>query len=61
MIKKKSENVHFQLYFSTLNKVLANISEGGEIQLKMKIWVTLFISDFVIVVAANHTFGTYSR
>ena len=30
-------------------------------QLKMKIWVTLFISDFVIVVAANHTFGTYSR
>ena len=28
---------------------------------EMKIWVTLFISDFVIVVAANHTFGTYSR
>ena len=30
-------------------------------QLKMKIWVTLFISDFVIVVAANHTFDTRSR
>ena len=29
--------------------------------MKMKIWVPMFISDFVIVVAANHTFGPCSR